>query len=250
MSTNYLTSSSNNYGLPTLSGLGLGSSSGSSGSSGISALLSGLNSITGSSSNYSGNNESFLNDIGSSLAPSASNGYNFGSGTGFNNLINSSNNFLNNQINSSIEQGITSPSDFSTNQLLNASNTSGSTPSFLSSLGQDLTSIEGGLSSGLNSLSSGASSLLNPITKLFGKNSSGTAFAQPTNSSGGYTAYNTSGQPVYPSTGQVIQGASSVPTNYSGSSATTNYMPYVIDGAIVLGAGVLFYFGIRLIENM
>ncbi len=238
MSTNYLTSSSSDYGFPTLSGLGIGSSSAVPSSSGISSLLDGLGSITGSPSNSSGANENFLYDIGSSSAPSASNGYNFGSGSGLNSLISSSNNFLNNTINSSIEQGIISPSDFSLNQLSGAANTSGSTPSFLSSLGQGLSSVEGGLSS----LTSGVANLFNPITTLL---KGQTAYASPKTVTGGFSTYNLQGQPVSPQTGVAIPGAPSVATG-----ATTNYSPYIVDGVIVIIAGILFIGGLRLIENM
>ena len=58
---------SGSFNLPSLSSLGIPSSSGG---------------ISGSPLDYSGANENFLYDIGSSLAPSSSNGWNFGLGTG------------------------------------------------------------------------------------------------------------------------------------------------------------------------
>ena len=118
--------------------------------------------ISGSPLDFSGANESFLNDIGSNLTPSANNGYNFGLGTGANTLINSSNSFINNTLTSGINEGIINPLDLSTSTLTNLASGKNATgqavlPTSTSSIFND---VNGALSSIGNDITSGANALL------------------------------------------------------------------------------------------
>ena len=131
-------------------------------SSASSSLASSSSGITGSPLNYSGANESFLYDLGSNLTPSASNGYNFGLGTGANTLINSSNSFINNTLTSGINEGIINPLDLSTSTLTNLASGKNATgqavlPTSTSSIFND---VNGALSSIGNDITSGANALL------------------------------------------------------------------------------------------
>lgn len=142
---------SGNFNLPSLS---------SSDSSSSDMFSSG--GISGSPLDYSGANESFLNDIGSSLTPSASNGYNFGLGTGMNSLINTSNSFINNTLMSGINEGIINPLNLSTSTLTNLASGQNATgqavlPTSTSSIFND---VNGALSSISNDIASGANALL------------------------------------------------------------------------------------------
>ena len=118
--------------------------------------------ISGSPLDYSGANENFLYDIGSSLAPSSSNGYNFGLGTGINSLINSSNSFINNTLTSGLNEGILSPLDLSAQTLANL--TSGQNATGQAILPTSTTGIFGGINNTLSSLgndiATGTSALL------------------------------------------------------------------------------------------
>ena len=131
-------------------------------SSASSSLASSSSGITGSPLNYSGANENFLYDIGSNLAPSASNGYNFGLGMGMNSMINSSNSFINNTLTSGINEGIINPLDLSTSTLTNLASGKNATgqavlPTSTSSIFND---VNGALSSIGNDITSGANALL------------------------------------------------------------------------------------------
>ena len=128
----------------------------------LSSSASSSGSITGNPLNYSGANESFLYDIGSSLAPSASNGYNFGLGTGMNSMLNSSNSFINNTLTSSVNEGILSPLDLSTSALTNLANGQNATGQVTlpTSTSNIFGNINNALSSLGNDISTGASALL------------------------------------------------------------------------------------------
>ena len=148
--------------------------------------------ITGSPLDFSGANENFLYDIGSPLAPSPSNSYNFGLGTGMNSLINSSNSFINNTLTSSLNEGILSPLDLSATTLSNL--TSGQNATGQATLPTSTSGIFGGINNVLSSLgndiTTGTSALLGlknitqAGTGLFGlsSNNANTAAAlnQPT----------------------------------------------------------------------
>ena len=164
MSSNLLLNG--NFNLPSLS---TSSSSTSSSSGGIS----------GSPLDYSGANENFLYDIGSPLAPSASNGYNFGLGTGSNSLINSSNTFINNTLTSSLNEGILSPLDLSAQTLTNLAsgqNATGqailptSTSNIFSGLNNTLSNIGNDINTGASALL-GLKNITQQATGLFGLSS-------------------------------------------------------------------------------
>ena len=156
---------SGNFNLPSLSSSDLSSSD-----------MFSSGGISGSPLDYSGSNENLLYDIGSSLTPSSSNGYNFGLGTGMNSLINSSNSFINNTLTSGINEGIINPLTLSTSTLTNLASGQNATgqavlPTSTSSIFND---VNGALSSISSDIASGANALLgiNNITQqatgLFG----------------------------------------------------------------------------------
>ena len=162
-----------NFNFPSLS---------SSASSSLASSSSGMfnsGGISGSPLDYSGANESFLNDIGSSLTPSSSNGYNFGLGTGMNSLINSSNSFINNTLTSGINEGIINPLTLSTSTLTNLAsgqNATGqavlptSTSSIFNDVGGALSSISNDIANGANALL-GIKNVTQQATGLFGLSS-------------------------------------------------------------------------------
>ena len=201
-------------------------------SSASSSLASSSSGITGSPLNYSGANENFLYDIGSNLAPSASNGYNFGLGTGANTLINSSNSFINNTLTSGINEGIINPLDLSTSTLTNLASGQNATgqavlPTSTSSIFND---VNGALSSIGNDITSGANALLGiknitqAATGLFGLSS-------PSN--------------------MLTNNSSTLPAMQSGglfsTPATANYSGILMDFLILGGVAVGFILVISLI---
>ena len=220
MSSNYLLSGS--FNLPSLS---------SSASSGTSDMFS-SGGISGSPLDFSGANENFLYDLGSNLTPSASNGYNFGLGTGMNSLINSSNSFINNTLTSGINEGIINPLDLSTSTLTNLASGQNATgpavlPTSTSSIFND---VNGALSSIGNDIASGTNALLGiknitqAATGLFGLSS-------PSN--------------------MLTNNSSTLPAMQSGglfaTPATANYSGILMDFLILGGVAVGFILVISLI---
>ena len=210
--SNYLLS--DNFNFPSLS------------SSASSSLASSSSGITGSPLNYSGANENFLYDIGSNLAPSASNGYNFGLGTGMNSMINSSNSFINNTLTSGINEGIINPLDLSTSTLTNLASGKNATgqavlPTSTSSIFND---INGALSSIGNDITSGANALLG--IKNVTQKASGLFGLSTPQSSGNLLTSNTN--PL-----------STTPTNNIFSTPTNaNYSGVLMDFLILGGVAV------------
>ncbi len=204
-------------------------------SSASSSLASSSSGITGSPLNYSGANENFLYDIGSNLAPSASNGYNFGLGTGANTLINSSNSFINNTLTSGINEGIISPLDLSTSTLTNLASGQNATgqavlPTSTSSIFND---VNGALSSIGNDITSGANALLG--IKNATKKASGLFGLSTPQSSGNLLTSNTN--PLSTTSTNTIF---STPTN-------ANYSGVLMDFLILGGVAVGFVIVISLI---
>ena len=191
--------------------------------------------ISGSPLDFSGANENFLYDLGSNLTPSASNGYNFGLGTGMNSLINSSNSFINNTLTSGINEGIINPLDLSTSTLTNLASGQNATgqavlPTSTSSIFNDvngaLSSIGNDIASGTNALL-GIKNLTQATTGLFG-------LSTP-QSSGNLL---TSNQNPFAAT----------PTNNIFSTpATSNYSGILMDFLILGGVAVGFILVISLI---
>jgi hypothetical protein len=188
--------------------------------------------ISGSPLDFSGANENFLYDIGSNLTPSASNGYNFGLGTGMNTLINSSNSFINNTLASGINEGIINPLDLSTSTLTNLASGQNATgqavlPTSTSSIFNDvngaLSSIGSSIASGTNALL-GIKNLTQAATGLFGLSS-------PSNA--------------------LTNNSSALPLTQSGglfaTPATSNYSGILTDFLILGGVAVGFIFVISLI---
>ena len=211
--SNYLLS--DNFNFPSLS------------SSASSSLASSSSGITGSPLNYSGANENFLYDIGSNLAPSASNGYNFGLGTGMNSMINSSNSFINNTLTSSLNEGIISPLDLSTSTLTNLASGKNATgqavlPTSTSSIFND---INGALSSIGNDIASGANALLG-IKNVTQKASGLFGFSTP-QSSGNLLTSNQNSLAATPT-----NSLFSTPTNANYSGVL---MDFLILGGVAVG---------------
>ena len=195
-------------------------------SSASSSLASSSSGITGSPLNYSGANESFLYDLGSNLTPSASNGYNFGLGTGANTLINSSNSFINNTLTSGINEGIINPLDLSTSTLTNLASGKNATgqavlPTSTSSIFND---VNGALSSIGNDITSGANALLG--IKNITQQASGLFGLSTPQSSGNLLTSNTNPLAATPT------------NNIFSTPKTANYSGVLMDFLILGGVAV------------